>query len=330
MDPDSRVKQTKEEMSKWIEDAERRRPCIIILDNLDLLLSPENENTASSNPAILAEHFSRLFSSETLPHGVMVLATATGSASLHGLLTSKHIFGESMKVQPPKSDTRREILEVLVKAQEQSPGEAARSVVVVSEATELDYVTLATLTEGYSACDLNDFVTGANQQAMIRCTRGDPATEDPRLTMDDFVAAQEAFTPFSLRGVSLQKSDVRWADIGGLHEARQVLRETLEWPTKYARIFAHSPLRLRSGLLLYGYPGCGKTLLASAVARETGLNFISVKGPEILNKYIGQSEQSVRDLFERASAAKPCVLFFDEFDSIAPKRLVKRSDIGHV
>jgi peroxin-1 len=138
--------------------------------------------------------------------------------------------------------------------------------------------------------------------------------------MDDFIAAQEAFTPFSLRGVSLQKSDVRWADIGGLHDARQILRETLEWPTKYARIFANCPLRLRSGLLLYGYPGCGKTLLASAVARECGLNFISVKGPEILNKYIGQSEQSVRDLFERASAAKPCVLFFDEFDSIAPKR----------
>jgi|SRR5712671_5671312 len=116
-----------------------------------------------------------------------------------------------------------------------------------------------------------------------------------------------------------------------------MLRETLEWPTKYAAIFAQSPLRLRSGyvvvfyairssspavhrLLLYGYPGCGKTLLASAVAKECGLNFISIKGPELLNKYIGASEKSVRDIFERASAAKPCVLFFDEFDSIAPKR----------
>jgi peroxin-1 len=102
----------------------------------------------------------------------------------------------------------------------------------------------------------------------------------------------------------------------GLHEPRRILRETLEWPTKYAQIFASCPLRLRSGLLLYGYPGCGKTLLA----KECGLNFISVKGPEILNKYIGASEKSVRDLFERASAAKPCILFFDEFDSIAPKR----------
>lgn len=108
--------------------------------------------------------------------------------------------------------------------------------------------------------------------------------------------------------------------IVGLTETRKILLETLEWPTRYAPIFANCPLRLRSGLLLYGYPGCGKTLLASAVAGECGLNFISVKGPEILNKYIGASEKSVRDLFERASAAKPCVLFFDEFDSIAPKR----------
>lgn len=124
----------------------------------------------------------------------------------------------------------------------------------------------------------------------------------------------------------------------GLAETRRVLRETLEWPTKYAAIFAQSPLRLRSGyvddfcsiyllyptirhrLLLYGYPGCGKTLLASTAVKECGLNFISIKGPELLNKYIGASEKSVRELFERASAAKPCVLFFDEFDSIAPKR----------
>ncbi|KAH7873102.1 P-loop containing nucleoside triphosphate hydrolase protein, partial [Lentinula edodes] len=123
-----------------------------------------------------------------------------------------------------------------------------------------------------------------------------------------------------LQDIKLEKSVVSWADIGGLHETRRILRETLEWPTKYGPIFAQSPLRLRSGLLLFGYPGCGKTLLASAIAKERGVNFIGIKGPEILNKYIGASEQTVRDIFERASSAKPCVLFFDEFDSIAPKR----------
>lgn len=155
--------------------------------------------------------------------------------------------------------------------------------------------------------------------------------------MDSFHTALSTFVPLSLRDVKLQKSDVQWSDIGGLKEVRSVLRETLEFPTKYASVFANCPLRLRSGcvpsspvqcprlilsrrLLLYGYPGCGKTLLASAAAKECGLNFISVKGPELLNKYIGSSEKSVRELFERAQAAKPCVLFFDEFDSIAPRR----------
>lgn len=140
------------------------------------------------------------------------------------------------------------------------------------------------------------------------------------LTREDYSQAITGFTPASLRNVTLQSSTTKWDSIGGLHTTRQVLMETLQYPTTYAPIFAKCPLRLRSGLLLYGYPGCGKTLLASAVAGECGLNFISVKGPEILNKYIGASEKSVRDLFERAEAARPCVLFFDEFDSIAPKR----------
>jgi peroxin-1 len=130
----------------------------------------------------------------------------------------------------------------------------------------------------------------------------------------------KGFTPASLRNVTLQTSTTTFDSIGGLKETRKILLETLQYPTTYAPIFAQCPLRLRSGLLLYGFPGCGKTLLASAVAGECGLNFISVKGPEILNKYIGASEKSVRDLFERAEAARPCVLFFDEFDSIAPKR----------
>ncbi|KAK0547067.1 Peroxisome biosynthesis protein pex1 [Tilletia horrida] len=211
---------------------------------------------------------------------------------------------------------------------------------------DLNPTTLATQTDGFSPADLKDLVERAVHQAAMRIgdalgrrgtgSRGrgkvlsktGGAEHGQRqaleLTMADFATAQEGFVPLSLRDVKLEKSTIAWSDIGGLHETRQTLRETLEWPTKYAAIFASCPLRLRSGLLLYGYPGCGKTLLASAVAKECGLNFISVKGPEILNKYIGASEKSVRDLFERAQAARPCVLFFDEFDSIAPKRVVNQ------
>ena len=188
---------------------------------------------------------------------------------------------------------------------------------------ELDFLDLAGETDGYMPGDLILLVSRARNEALIRAVSETSAQKDldvVQLGRADFNSALKGFTPASLRNVTLQTSTTRFDSIGGLRETRRVLLETLQYPTKYAPIFAQCPLRLRSGLLLYGFPGCGKTLLASAVAGECGLNFISVKGPEILNKYIGASEKSVRDLFERAQAARPCVLFFDEFDSIAPKR----------
>ncbi|KAK4192781.1 putative PEX1 peroxisomal biogenesis factor 1 [Podospora australis] len=189
---------------------------------------------------------------------------------------------------------------------------------------DLDFLDIAGQTDGYMPGDLILLISRARNEALGRSV-GELTTSFENLSSihlgrADFAAALKGFTPASLRNVTLQASTTTFSSIGGLQETRRVLLETLQYPTKYAPIFAQCPLRLRSGLLLYGYPGCGKTLLASAVAGECGLNFISVKGPEILNKYIGASEKSVRDLFARASAAKPCVLFFDEFDSIAPKR----------
>ncbi|KAK8114547.1 AAA-domain-containing protein [Apiospora kogelbergensis] len=189
--------------------------------------------------------------------------------------------------------------------------------------SELDFLDVAGETDGYMPGDLLLLVSRARNEALIRSVSEGAESKSLdiiQLSRVDFDNALKGFTPASLRNVTLQTSTTTFASIGGLRETRRVLLETLQYPTKYAPIFAQCPLRLRSGLLLYGFPGCGKTLLASAVAGECGLNFISVKGPEILNKYIGASEKSVRDLFERASAAKPCVLFFDEFDSIAPKR----------
>ncbi|OAA61713.1 ATPase, AAA-type, core [Niveomyces insectorum RCEF 264] len=198
-------------------------------------------------------------------------------------------------------------------------------------ADSLDFLDVAGETDGFMPGDLSQLVARAKNEALVRAVAGsatdgdgdgdgDDLTRPVPLDRVDFDRARKGFTPTALRNVTLQHSTTTFAAIGGLRETRRVLLETLAYPTTYAPIFAQCPLRLRSGLLLYGYPGCGKTLLASAVAGECGLNFISVKGPEILNKYIGASEKSVRDLFARAQAAKPCVLFFDEFDAIAPKR----------
>jgi peroxin-1 len=229
---------------------------------------------------------------------------------LHEFVRNARIWTQTVSLQSPEKDVRAELLRAMV---HNVMSRAARDDVC----DDLDFVALTSHTDGYHVADLHMLTERALQEAAIRCL-----LESRRisLTMRDFERAREGYTPIALRGIKLEQSSTEWADIGGLAETRHVLRETLEWPTKYAAIFANCPLRLRSGLLLYGFPGCGKTLLASAVAKECGLNFISVKGPEVLQKYVGASEKSVRDLFERAQSAKPCVLFFDEFESVAPKR----------
>ncbi|RFU25526.1 hypothetical protein B7463_g10819, partial [Scytalidium lignicola] len=291
---------------------------------------------------------------------VVLLATAQAKESLHNVIVGGHVVREIMELKSPNKEARRRITEMVVKqnasivvpedissyqgsrpptadgssAEDEDgawmDGESASNRNVSSKKSDgfyidqdLDFLDLAGETDGYMPGDLVLLVARARSEALIRSvsqsSKDTGATMVP-LSREDFSSALKGFTPASLRNVTLQTSTTTFDSIGGLHETRKVLLETLQYPTTYAPIFAQCPLRLRSGLLLYGYPGCGKTMLASAVAGECGLNFISVKGPEILNKYIGASEKSVRDLFERAEAARPCVLFFDEFDSIAPKR----------
>ncbi|GAA5945061.1 hypothetical protein JCM3775_004275 [Rhodotorula graminis] len=324
---DARLPALKARFKDWLDEACWAAPSVLVLDNLDRLIGAEVEHADSFPTVHLAHTFLSLAQAALAARPVVLVATAQGTTTLHPLLQSTHLLGETVPLRGPDKTARRDIVNVLVKAKTSTSDLVA---------PRLNCASIAAITEGYLPADLRDLVDRAVQQAAIRSlsspsssststtttTSPSSASDAPPLvlTADDFTSAQQGFVPLSLRDVKLQKSDVAWADIGGLHDARKTLRETLEWPTKYGAIFAGCPLRLRSGLLLYGFPGCGKTLLASAVAKECGLNFISVKGPEILNKYIGASEKSVRDLFDRAQAAKPCVLFFDEFDSIAPKR----------
>ncbi|KAF7544439.1 hypothetical protein G7046_g9786 [Stylonectria norvegica] len=295
----------------------------------------------------------------TRDSGVVLLATAEGKDSMNNVVVSSHAVREIIELKAPDKEARRRVMESIVtqdaitaeeaaanasnndsrpQTADGSNGDdggawmdgasqtsrefpAAKSNGFILD-SDLDFLDIAGSTDGYMPGDITVLVSRARNEAIIRSIgdASDSSTDAIHFSRADFEKALKGFTPASLRNVSLQTSSTSFKSIGGLQETRRVLLETLQYPTKYAPIFAQCPLRLRSGLLLYGFPGCGKTMLASAVAGECGLNFISVKGPEILNKYIGASEKSVRDLFDRAQAARPCVLFFDEFDSIAPKR----------
>lgn len=280
---------------------------------------------------------------------VVLLATAQAKESLNNVIIGGHVVRETINMRAPDKEGRRKVLEKLtsqdkpteslnghVRSQSTSTQNTQESWLDPSNpgsrpsssggdgfvlGQDVDFLELAGKTDGYMPGDLVLLVARARNEALIRSVQ-ELSSESKMITLglEDFESALKGFTPASLRNVTLTSSTTTFSAIGGLFETRKTLLETLQYPTKYAPIFAQCPLRLRSGLLLYGFPGCGKTMLASAVAGECGLNFISVKGPEILNKYIGASEKSVRDLFERAQAARPCILFFDEFDSIAPKR----------
>ena len=333
---------------------------MVILDDVDKICPVEtelqvgNDNGRSRQVTEILCSVVRKYCS--IESGVTLLATAQGKDALNNVIIGSHVFSEIIAIPAPPKDVRNKILGHLVRESTLShthqmmnghsrnasdsssvadsswmnpsnPGSRPGSSNSASNhdgfhlSPSLDLLDIAGKTDGYMPADLTLLVSRARNEALIRTVSDQSSDNTPlTLTKADFDAALKNFTPSSLRNVTLTRSNTTFASVGGLTSTRNILLETLLYPTKYAPIFAHSPLRLRSGLLLYGFPGCGKTLLASAVAGECNLNFISVKGPEILNKYIGASEKSVRDLFERAQAAKPCVLFFDEFDSIAPKR----------
>ncbi len=330
---------------------------LVILDDLDKLCPVVTElqtqdNSRSNQVSELVCHNVKTHCGRT--SGVTLLATAQSQESLNSLLVGANLFKEIVALKAPDKDRRWLLLRTMLgsgdvdgatmkptdspngpKSESEDadhaswmdgpipPSPTSSPNHAVTADHRLDLLDVVRQTDGYMPADLALLVSRAKSEALIRSVSADQDSSlnsNTAVSNQDFDRALRGFTPASLRNVTLQSSSTTFDSIGGLKATRKLLLETLQYPTLYAPIFASCPLRLRSGLLLYGYPGCGKTLLASAVAGECGLNFISVKGPEILNKYIGASEKSVRDLFDRAESARPCVVFFDEFDSIAPKR----------
>ncbi|MHA1449481.1 MAG: AAA family ATPase, partial [Candidatus Hodarchaeales archaeon] len=188
---------------------------------------------------------------------------------------------------------------------------------------------LASVTHGFVGADLQNLAKEAAMLALRRVLPEINLEEDeiPNevlekiiITQDDFKNAISEIQPSALREVFVEIPDVKWEDIGGLDQVKQELQETVEWPINHPELFKHMDAKQTKGILLYGPPGTGKTLLAKAVANESEANFISVKGPEFFSKWVGESEKAVRETFRKARQAAPCIIFFDEIESIAPTR----------
>lgn len=300
-------------------EAAWRQPSVVLLDDLDLIAglpaAPEHEHSPEAVQSQRLAHALNDMIKDFVSMGSLValIATSQSQHSLHPSLVSAqgiHMFQCVLHIQAPNQEQRCEILYNVVKNKLGCD---------VNSSPELDLQRIAKDTEGFVARDFTVLVDRAVHAYLSR--QHSSTRAELTLTTSDFQKALHGFLPASLRNVNLHKPrDLGWDKIGGLHEVRQILMDTIQLPAKYPELFANLPIRQRTGILLYGPPGTGKTLLAGVVARESGMNFISIKGPELLSKYIGASEQAVRDVFIRAQAAKPCILFFDEFESIAPRR----------
>ncbi|XP_024074812.2 peroxisome biogenesis factor 1 isoform X3 [Terrapene carolina triunguis] len=314
-----RLENIRKKVEEVFLEAAWRQPSILLMDDLDHIVgvpsTPEHENSPEAVQSYRLAHVLKDVIKEVISMGSLIalIATSQSEHSLHPSLVSgqgTHIFQCFKHIQPPDQEQRCELLHSIIENKLNFK---------MNRFYDLDLQRIAKETEGFIARDFTMLVDRAIHSCVSN--KGACNKEDLNLSTLDFQKALKDFTPSSLRNVNLHKpKDLGWDRIGGLKDVQQILMDTIQLPTKYPGLFANLPIRQRTGILLYGAPGTGKTLLAGVVARESGMNFISIKGPELLSKYIGASEQAVRDVFNRAQAAKPCIVFFDEFDSIAPRR----------
>ncbi|KAJ9560434.1 hypothetical protein OSB04_005594 [Centaurea solstitialis] len=307
----------------YISEALDHAPSLVVLDDLDsIIASPNNSEDYHSSPSsallmgFLTDILDECEEKRKNSCGIgpiAFIACVQTLTSIPQTLSSSGRFDFHVQLAAPAAAERGALLK----------HEIQKRSLLCSDETLLD---IASSCDGYDAYDLEILVDRSVHAAIGRFVSHGLAfgsNKKPTLVKDDFLQAMEGFLPIAMRDITKSASEEGhggWQDVGGLTEIQNSIKEMIELPSKFPMIFSQAPLRMRSNVLLYGPPGCGKTHIVGAAASACSLRFISVKGPELLNKYIGASEQAVRDIFSKAAAAAPCLLFFDEFDSIAPKR----------
>ena len=296
------------------KDAEENAPSIIFIDEIDSIAPKRDEVNGEEERRIVAQLLS-LMDGLNSRGKVVVIGATNRPNSIDEALRRPGRFDREIEIGIPDRDGRLEILEIHTRG--------------MPLADDVDLKWLADKTHGYAGADLSALTKEAAMAALRRVLPDVDleAEEIPKdvlnsilVTRDDFKNALKDMQPSTMREVLIEKPNVKWEDIGALDEAKQELKEAVEWPLKFGKVFDHMNAKPPKGILLYGPPGTGKTMLAKAVATESEANFIAVKGPEFLNKWVGESEKAVRETFRKARQASPCVIFMDEIDSIAPER----------
>jgi transitional endoplasmic reticulum ATPase len=290
--------ESEERLREAFEEAEANAPAILFVDEIDSIAGQRDEDADMEN-RVVAQLLTLLDGLED--RGRVVVIGATNRVdSIDPALRRGGRFDREIEIGVPDATGRHEILEVHTRG--------------MPLGDDVDLGRLSSRTHGFVGADLQSLVTEAAMSALRR-TR-----EEPVVAREDFEAALAAVDPSAMREYVAESPGVSFDDVGGLDEAKDRLTEAVEWPLSYTELFEATKTDPPSGVLLYGPPGTGKTLLARALAGESDVNFIHVAGPELLDKYVGESEKAVREVFERARQAAPSIVFFDEIDAIAGRR----------
>ncbi len=296
------------------QEAEQNAPSIIFIDELDAIAPKRSEVTGEVERRVVSQLLTLMDGLRSRGQ-VVVMGATNRMEAIDPALRRPGRFDREIRVGVPDRNGRKEILLIHTRR------------MPLAEDVNIDE--LADITHGFVGADIAALTREAAMNALRRfLPQIDlekeiiPAEilEQIKVTRDDFANALKNIQPSALREVVLEIPNVKWEEIGGLETVKQELREAVEWPIKYPEVFKRLGIRPPRGILLYGPPGTGKTLLAKAVATESQANFISVKGPEVLSKWVGESEKAVREVFRKARETAPCIVFFDELDSIAPRR----------
>ncbi|MBD3355496.1 CDC48 family AAA ATPase, partial [Candidatus Woesearchaeota archaeon] len=307
--------QSEENLRKKFEEAEKNAPAIIFIDEIDAIAPKREEVKGEVERRVVAQLLAMMDGLKSRGKVVVIAATNVPNI-LDPALRRPGRFDREIEIGVPTKKGRKKVLQIHTRN--------------MPLAKDVDLKELADITYGFVGADLSAL---CKEAAMIVLRRILPdlkleeessipkeILEKLQITRKDFIKALKTVRPSAMREVFIEKPSTTWKDVGGLKDVKRDLKEAVEWPLKYPKRFKRMGIRPPKGILLYGAPGTGKTLLAKAVANESNANFISVKGPELLSKWVGESEKAVREVFKKARQASPTIIFFDELDSLASKR----------
>ncbi|MBI5228916.1 CDC48 family AAA ATPase [Candidatus Micrarchaeota archaeon] len=308
------VGEAEERLREIFNQAEENAPSIIFIDELDAI-APKREEVIGEVEKRIVSQLLTLMDGLKSRGKVVVMAATNRPNSIDPALRRPGRFDREIEIGVPDKKGRKEILQIHTRG------------MPMSDDVSLD--DLASITHGFVGADLSSLTKEAAMKALRRVlpkiTMEDEEIpqnilEELKVTKEDFYNALKEIQPSALREVYIEVPNVKWEQIGGLEGVKRELKEAVELPLKKPEVFGRMGIRPVRGILLFGPPGTGKTLLAKAVATESEANFIAVRGPELLSKWVGESEKGVREVFRKARLAAPCIIFFDELDAIAPYR----------